>query len=143
MKSFQVNPVHANGLFLYVLQTSGNHRLPDVFRGYRKRPVAWHGLTWTFPYFNNRLSQRNSLISLFFFVTMFIVLVAFFRWIYRIDSVFLLHLTRFNWWIYWNQLTIIFFSLSFSPQKFHANCSWCFAKFLRKTLLNYIFFFVC
>ena len=34
------------GLFLYPLKTSENHRFSDVFRGYRKRPVAWKGLTY-------------------------------------------------------------------------------------------------
>ena len=33
------NPYHAAGLFLYTLKTSEN----DVFRGYRKRIVAWNG----------------------------------------------------------------------------------------------------
>ena len=38
------NPFHAIGLFLYPLKTSENLRFFDVFRGYRKRPVAWKGL---------------------------------------------------------------------------------------------------
>ena len=35
---------HATGLFLYPLKTSGNLWFSDVFRGYRKMPVAWNGL---------------------------------------------------------------------------------------------------
>ena len=37
---FLFNPFHATGLFLYPLKTSENQRFSDVFRGYRKRPVA-------------------------------------------------------------------------------------------------------
>ena len=40
----RVNPFHATRLFRYPLKTSENQRFPDVFRGYRKRPVAWNGL---------------------------------------------------------------------------------------------------
>ena len=39
-----VNPFHANGLFRYSLKTSENQRFSDVFREYRKRPMAWNGL---------------------------------------------------------------------------------------------------
>ena len=35
-----IYPFHATGLFLYPLKTSENLWLSDVFRGYRKRPVA-------------------------------------------------------------------------------------------------------
>ena len=38
------NPFHANGLFPYPLKKSENQRFSDVFRGYRKRPMAWNGL---------------------------------------------------------------------------------------------------
>ena len=38
------NPLHDKGLFLYPLKTSENLCFSDVFRGYRKRPVAWYGL---------------------------------------------------------------------------------------------------
>ena len=38
------NPFQATGLFLYPLKTSGNQRFSDVFRGYKKRPVAWNEL---------------------------------------------------------------------------------------------------
>ena len=41
-----LNPFHANGLILYLLKTSENQRFSDVFRGYRKRPVAWNGLMY-------------------------------------------------------------------------------------------------
>ena len=39
-----INRFHATGLFLYPLKTSENQRFSDVFRCYRKRPVAWNGL---------------------------------------------------------------------------------------------------
>ena len=41
-----INPFHATGLFRYSLKTSKNQnqRFSDVFRGYRKRPVAWNVL---------------------------------------------------------------------------------------------------
>ena len=34
------NLLHATSLFLYPLKTSENQMFSDVFRGYRKRPVA-------------------------------------------------------------------------------------------------------
>ena len=34
----------ATGLFLCSLKTSEKQKFSDVFRGYRKRPVAWNGL---------------------------------------------------------------------------------------------------
>ena len=36
------NAFHTTGHFLYLLKTSENNRLFDIFRGYRKRPVAWN-----------------------------------------------------------------------------------------------------
>ena len=42
------NPFHATGLFLFPLKTSENQRFSDVLRGYRKRSVAWSGLTFSF-----------------------------------------------------------------------------------------------
>ena len=39
------NLFRATGLFPYPLKTSGNQRFSDVFRGYRKRLVAWNVLT--------------------------------------------------------------------------------------------------
>ena len=42
----QINSFHATGLFLYPLNISENFRFFDVFRGYRKRPVAWNELTY-------------------------------------------------------------------------------------------------
>ena len=39
-----VNTVHATGLFLYPLKALENQWFSDVFRGYRKRSVGWHGL---------------------------------------------------------------------------------------------------
>ena len=37
-------PFHATGFVLYTLKTSQNQRFFDVFRGYRKKSVAWNGL---------------------------------------------------------------------------------------------------
>ena len=39
-----INPCHATGLFLHPLKASENQMFFDVFRGYRKRPVALNGL---------------------------------------------------------------------------------------------------
>ena len=39
-----LNPFHVTGLFLYSLKTSEYLRFSDVFKGYRKRQVAWNGL---------------------------------------------------------------------------------------------------
>ena len=39
-----INPFHATGLFRYPLKISQNQMFSDVFRGYRKRPVAWNEL---------------------------------------------------------------------------------------------------
>ena len=41
-----LNPFHAIGLFLYLLKTSENLWFSDIFRAYRKRPVAWNGLMY-------------------------------------------------------------------------------------------------
>ena len=46
-KNLWFNPFHATDLFLYLLKTSENQRFCDIFRGYRKRSVAWNGLTVT------------------------------------------------------------------------------------------------
>ena len=35
-----IKPFHATGLFLYLLKTSENQRFSDIFRRYRKSPVA-------------------------------------------------------------------------------------------------------
>ena len=41
-----LNPFHATGFFLYLLKASENLWFSDVFRGYRKRTVAWNGLMY-------------------------------------------------------------------------------------------------
>ena len=41
-----LNLFHATGLFLYLLKKSENIWFSGVFRGYRKRPVAWNGLMY-------------------------------------------------------------------------------------------------
>ena len=46
---YHAKPFHATGLFLYPLKTLENQRFYDVFREYRKRSVAWNGLTWSSP----------------------------------------------------------------------------------------------
>ena len=43
--SVSVNPLHVTGLFLYALKISENIWFSDVFRGYRKKPVTWSGLS--------------------------------------------------------------------------------------------------
>ena len=40
-----INPFFATSLFRYLLKTSENFWFPDIFKGYRKRLVAWNGLT--------------------------------------------------------------------------------------------------
>ena len=40
-----LNPFHTTDLFLYHLKTSENQSFSDVFRGYKKRSVAWNGFT--------------------------------------------------------------------------------------------------
>ena len=35
-----INPFHATGLFLVSFWSTGNQRFPDVFRGYKNRPVT-------------------------------------------------------------------------------------------------------
>ena len=41
---FRINTFHATGLFWFPLKTSENQSFSDVFRGYRKKPVARNGL---------------------------------------------------------------------------------------------------
>ena len=40
MGALVANPFHATGLFLYPLKTSETLWFSNVFRGYRKRPMA-------------------------------------------------------------------------------------------------------
>ena len=40
-----ITPFHTTCLFVYLLKTSENVCFFDVFKGYRKRPAAWNGLT--------------------------------------------------------------------------------------------------
>ena len=42
--SDSINTFHATGLFYTSLKASDNLCFPDIFRGYRKRPVEWDGL---------------------------------------------------------------------------------------------------
>ena len=41
----QINPFRAINHFLYPLKTSENLWFSDAIRGYRKKPMAWNGLT--------------------------------------------------------------------------------------------------
>ena len=50
-KTLTFNSSHATGLFLYLLKTSENQSVSDVFRGYRKKPVAENGLKNYLNYF--------------------------------------------------------------------------------------------
>ena len=43
--SISFNPIHVTDLFLYPLTTSENIWFSDIFRGHRKRSVAWNGLS--------------------------------------------------------------------------------------------------
>ena len=40
-----INPFYTTGLFLYPLNALENQGFSDVFRGYRKKPVTWNGLS--------------------------------------------------------------------------------------------------
>ena len=41
----QLKPFHVTGILWYPLKPSENQRFSDAFKGYRKRPVAWNGLS--------------------------------------------------------------------------------------------------
>ena len=61
-----IKPSHATGLFLFPLKKS---RFSDVFRGYRKRTVAWNGLINLFAkkqyiYFYQKISPSSPIIEL-------------------------------------------------------------------------------
>ena len=43
-KLFYINPFPGTGLILYPLKTSEDQRFSDIFRRYRKKPVAYNGL---------------------------------------------------------------------------------------------------
>ena len=48
VKITRIKLFHTSGLFLYPLRTSQNQMFSDVFRVYRKKPIAWYGLyTWS------------------------------------------------------------------------------------------------
>ena len=46
-----INQFHVAGLFFYPLKTSENQRFSDVFKGYRKKLMAWNGLRTTGKWF--------------------------------------------------------------------------------------------
>ena len=45
IQALQIKPISCHYLFRYPQKISENQRFSDVFRGYRKRPVEWNGLT--------------------------------------------------------------------------------------------------
>ena len=56
-----INQFNAIDLFLYPLKTSENLRLSDVFRGYRKKPVAWNRLIRVRPQLYWNIRHRKPL----------------------------------------------------------------------------------
>ena len=77
MESFVLlNPFLVTGLFVCPLEASGNILFPDLFRGYRKRPVAWNRLMkiytflyrdWMSHYFSKWEKQNLTIHVLLFF----------------------------------------------------------------------------
>ena len=55
---YRFNPFHATNLFLYPLKISDKQTISDVFKGDRKRPVAWNGLILAF-----HIKQRHCVKS--------------------------------------------------------------------------------
>ena len=68
------NPFPVTSLFLYPLETSKNQKFSDVFRGYRKRPVAWKGLRM---YLNKSLDTCSNDLTLVFKQILFFIQLAF------------------------------------------------------------------
>ena len=61
-KSFLLNPFHATGLFRHPLfSCHWSLSIPPVFRGYRKRPVAWNELMNTR---QDRYQSRKTYLSI-------------------------------------------------------------------------------
>ena len=71
------NPYHATGLLLYLLKTSGNQRFFDVFRLYKKRPVAWNGLMITR---RSCITSNNASILWIFMVDIWHAQVHLYKW---------------------------------------------------------------
>ena len=65
-----VNPFHAIDFFLYLLKTSENLWISDVFRGYRKRLMVWNGLIKN--KFGTTLSMLIYCFFLFFWTGIFL-----------------------------------------------------------------------
>ena len=67
--AFPLNPFHTTGLFLHLLKTSEIQRFSDIFKEYRKRPVACNGLKSNKDPLNN--TAKNTVISPNFLVWKF------------------------------------------------------------------------
>ena len=63
-----LNPFDATGFFRYPLKTSENIWFSDVFRGYRKRPVAWNRLRSKNKYFTKSWLPERCLSNVQFFL---------------------------------------------------------------------------
>ena len=61
------NQFQTTGLFLYPLKASEKHRFCDVFRGCRKRPVAWNGVKYHFYIVGMNIKLNNFLGAAFLF----------------------------------------------------------------------------
>ena len=55
-----MNPFHITGRFVYPLKTSENFWFSDIFKGYRKRQVAWIGLKLLKLILNSYIKQISS-----------------------------------------------------------------------------------
>ena len=94
-----LKPFHATGRFLYPLKTSGNLWFSDIFKGYRKWPVARHGIR-TISY----LGETSKLYGLFLRTSLYYVLyVLYLKIIFHLQQVRSFKTakrTRRNEWIY-------------------------------------------
>ena len=59
----KINPFHTIGLFLYLLKTSENLRISNVYRGYRNRPVVWGQIANSF--FSESGSETLKLVCVY------------------------------------------------------------------------------
>ena len=77
-----INQFQVTGLFLYPLKISENQRFSDVFRVYRKRPVAWNWLiTFNFRFVQTRKSPlKIRLLANLIFKHISHLFLLFFNW---------------------------------------------------------------
>ena len=90
------NPFHATGLFLYNLKISENLWFSDIFREYRKRPVALN-------YLYISVAQRCSVIKMFIeisqkFTRKHLCQGLFFNKVSGLGSATLLKKRLWHWW---------------------------------------------